>query len=429
MNTTQKNNLNSVNKIFSTQKELSLYIHIPFCRQKCSYCNFYSIPINSHLKNTHSIEKTCERIFLEIDEVNAAYKKCYKTVFIGGGNPGILSMDLLENLLLKVAVNGMPQEITLECNPENIDNDLISLFQKGLVTRLSTGIQSLSEKFLHKIGRNCADVTTVRQVLKNKNLISRNWTLNVDLIVGIPGQSFEDVKRDIDEIIELVNPEHFSIYDLTYEPETPLYNQQMTQLDSLQESCEEMLPVIWNYLHDIGYHQYEISNFARKTENAVNYCMHNLQYWEMKPYLGIGPGAASTLFKGNSVLRIECKPNLMQYQSRTSSPFCNDYQVEILNNYDYLKEKLIMGLRLFTGINLVQFERIFGIVLQELIPRTIENTLKRKIMIIQDNCLKFTQNGIMLMNSILVDMFIELDNYISAHRVSNSLDLTAVFEL
>ncbi len=429
MKTPQNDNFNSLNIVLSAQNELSLYIHIPFCREKCSYCNFYSLPITVQLKNTHSIEKTCERIFLEIDEVNANYKKCYKTVFIGGGNPGILSKDLLEKLLLKVTANGMPQEVTLECNPENIDNALISFFQRGLVTRLSTGIQSLSEKLLIKIGRNCTDTAAVRRVLRNKNLISREWILNVDLIVGIPGQTFKDVKSDIDEIIDLVHPEHLSIYDLTYEPETPLYNQFKNQLATLQENCEEMLPIIWNYLQEIGYHQYEISNFARKTENGVNFCKHNLQYWEMKPYIGIGPGAASTVFNGNTVLRIECNPDLMKYQSRTSPPFNDDYQIEILNNQEYLREKLIMGLRLFSGINLVQFENIFGIGLQELIPHTVENLLKRKLMIIQNNFLKFTENGIMLMNSLLVEMFVEIDTYFSSHRVSNCLDLTAVFEL
>ncbi|NQT59533.1 MAG: hypothetical protein HQ557_11185 [Bacteroidetes bacterium] len=255
--------------------------------------------------------------------------------------------------------------------------------------------------------------------------------MNVDLIVGIPEQSFEDVKSDINEIIELVNPEHFSIYDLTYEPETPLYNQYVNQLDELQEASEEMLPPIWKYMNDIGYHQYEISNFARKTDfgDGNNFCRHNLQYWEMKPYLGIGPGAASTLFNENTVIRIECEPNTQQYQGNFYSPFTDDYQIETLSYEDYMKEKLIMGLRLFSGINLVQFERIFGIVLTEIIPQTINNTLQQKIMIIQDNWLKFSQNGIMFMNTVLVDMFIELENNFSVNQVHNCLDLTAVFEL
>lgn len=421
----------SIIKVVSQQKELSLYIHIPFCRQKCSYCNFYSLPVNTITEIPISIDKTCERIFLEIDKVNSNFRKCFKTVFIGGGNPGILSSELLEKLLLKIAVNGKPSEITIECNPENINNELISLFDRGLATRLSTGVQSLSENLLHNIGRNCANVTTVRKALKNKNLILRKWELNIDLIVGIQDQIFQNVKNDINELIELVNPEHFSIYDLTYEPGTPLYNQFVNNMDALQENSEEILPVIWKYMKDIGYYQYEISNFARQ-KNSGDYkyfCKHNLQYWEMKPYLGIGPGAASTLFNGNRALRIECKPNIMQYQSGLTSLFNNDYLVENLSYEDYLKEKLIMGLRLFSGINLVQFEKIFGIVLTEIIPKTIHSTAQKKIMVIQDNWLKFTQNGIMFMNAILVEMFIEIENYFFTHKIHNCLDLTAVFEL
>ena len=431
MNNPHNEKFNSIVSVLSEQKELSLYIHIPYCRVKCSYCNFYSLPVGNQSENTQSIEKTCDRIFCEIDKANSKYKKCFKTVFIGGGNPGILSKSLLEKLLLKISENGVPSEVTVECNPENINNDLISLFQRGLATRLSTGIQSLSENLLHIIGRNCTDVATIRHALKNQKLISRNWELNVDLIVGIPNQSFIDVKNDIDKIIEFVNPEHFSIYDLTYEPETPLYNKYINHLETLQESSEEILPVIWKYMKDIGYHQYEISNFARKTDNGNNdnFCKHNLQYWEMKPYLGIGPGSASTLFHENRVLRIECKPNVLQYQSCTTSQFNNVYIVEPLDYTDYMKEKLIMGLRLFSGINLVQFERIFGIVLTEIIPQTINSTLQKKIMVIQDNWLKFSQNGILIMNTVLVDMFIEIENYFSAHQVHNCLDLTAVFEL
>jgi len=431
MNTSHNEQYNSITSVLSEQKELSLYIHIPFCRQKCSYCNFYSLPVSTKSENNLSIEKTCERIFLEIDEANSEFNKRYKTVFFGGGNPGILSMDLLEKLLLKIAVNGKPSEITIECNPENINNDLISLFQRGLATRLSTGIQSLSENLLHNIGRNCAEVTTVRNALKNHNLISRTWDLNVDLIVGIPDQSIADVKSDIDEIIELVNPEHFSIYDLTYEPGTPLYNQYFSKMDELQENCEEMLPEIWKYMEKMGYHHYEISNFARKSESGVDthFCKHNLQYWEMKPYLGIGPGAASTLFNGNRILRIECKPNILQYQSSTASLLNKDYLIESLSYDDYLKEKLIMGLRLFSGINLVQFEKIFDIVLTEIIPKTINSSMHNKFMVVQDNWLNFSQNGIMFMNTILVDMFIEIENYFSTHQVDKCLDLTAVFEL
>ncbi|NQT60475.1 MAG: radical SAM protein, partial [Bacteroidetes bacterium] len=160
----------SVNTLLSQQKELSLYIHIPFCRQKCSYCNFYSLPVNKKTDDTNSIEKTCQRILMEIDKANSEFKKPFKTVFIGGGNPGLLSKEFLEKLLSKVAANGRPYEITVECNPENINDDLISLFQKGLATRLSMGIQSLSKKLLNNIGRNCADVTTVRNTLKNQKL-------------------------------------------------------------------------------------------------------------------------------------------------------------------------------------------------------------------------------------------------------------------
>ena len=414
---------------------MSLYIHIPFCRQKCSYCNFYSLPINKASNN--NVEQTCRRILLEIDRANTAYQKAYKTVFIGGGNPGILSKELLEKILIKVSENGSPSEVTIECNPENITDDLISLFQKGLATRLSTGIQSLSGKLLKNIGRSCADTSIVLEALKNQKLSQRTWIMNVDLIVGIPGQSLDDIIKDIHEIFEISKPEHFSIYDLTYEPGTPLFKKYFDKLQDLREDNEQLLQKVWHYMKEFGYHQYEISNFARLTDNNVEtfFCMHNLQYWEMKPYLGIGPGAASTLFNANKVVRIECEPNIETYRNMSIPPFSEGYTIETLTNLDYMKEKLIMGLRLFSGINLDHFRRIFGESLTDIMPATLKHSLQQGNMKIENSYLKFTPEGMMSMNTVLVDMFIELEqnlskqnDYMILHDHSR-IDLTAVFEL
>ena len=260
-------------------RPLSLYIHVPFCERKCDYCAFYSVPYCRYEEKT---ERYIDMLLGEIDALNRDYKKAYKTIFIGGGNPGILGVENLRRILLKASENGMAEETTIEINPENLDESILSL--GNLITRISIGIQSMSDKSLRILGRNSDRENNLRAL---SLLSSSPYRWNADIITAIPGTSPEDTLSDIEEIASY-NPGHISFYCLTFEENTPLVKR-IKPLDSDTEA--DFLEKGWEKLRSLGYEHYEVSNFAKKGER----CRHNEVYWHLGQYVGFGPGAESSV--------------------------------------------------------------------------------------------------------------------------------------
>lgn len=330
---------------FDFSKRTSLYIHIPFCRSKCSYCAFYSCPgIDEKTKDEFT-----EKIVKEIDALTTKMSRPFYTAFIGGGNPGCLLPEQLEKICKAVCKNGRPLEFTTEMNPECLSKGHFPLFE-NFFTRLSMGIQSLDNKALEFLGRN----TSLEQTINGLNLSLElkqlfHTSISYDLItcLGKWHNHLEDVRK----ICSVYNPDHLSIYALTLEEGTPLF----AKKPNLPNSDEQydILNSIWLYTSTLGYNHYEVSNFAKPGKESL----HNSVYWDYEQYVGLGPGAASTAFKEFTATRLDFEKNIKQYIS--SDLFAN-FRSETLSKEEELEEFVMMGLRHKKGLDLQRLKYGYG---------------------------------------------------------------------
>jgi oxygen-independent coproporphyrinogen-3 oxidase len=247
-------------------QEVGVYIHVPFCRKRCPYCAFVLVESDGSLHDRF-VEKICR-------ELRAAQPRA-RTIYFGGGTPSMLGAEPIRRII--EAVGGLPEEITVECNPEGLR--LEGLREAG-VTRVTLGIQALDDALLRFLGRE-HDAQGARRAYRDASRVFHN--ICVDLIFGVPGQTLEGWRRTLDEVRSW-GPAHVSLYGLTYEKGTPFEKIR----DRLPEERERaMYEAAMDSLSE--YHHYEISNWARPGFES----RHNRAYWEGRPYLGFGPGAHS----------------------------------------------------------------------------------------------------------------------------------------
>ncbi|MCQ2411714.1 MAG: coproporphyrinogen III oxidase family protein [Sphaerochaetaceae bacterium] len=332
---------------FSYSNDLSLYIHVPFCISKCAYCAFYSVPRCSQLV----MDLYLERLLSEITEVNRRMAgKAYETAFIGGGNPGCLGPERLGKIAKAVCENGRPKEFSVEMNPESLTPEFFPLF-KDCFTRLSMGVQSMDQKALSFLGRN-ADLEKTRSGLALSQLLKAETecSLSYDLITCLG--SWHDELSDIKAILSEFPSDHLSVYALTLEEGTPLYQRKPELPDSDQQY--EILKNVWNHLQAQGYEHYEVSNFAKPGKR----CIHNCRYWGYQQYLGLGPGAASTAFsEGGNVTRFSYPHDIESY---ISGKAFEGFEYESLSSFEAAEELVFMGLRYKDGLDLARLERLTG---------------------------------------------------------------------
>ena len=335
---------------FDYHKPLSLYIHVPFCESKCSYCAFYSIPDkDSELKKLY-----LKRLLEELDVVVSLIEgRAFETAYIGGGNPGCLGLDALTEIADKVCKNGRPEEFTVEMNPDSLTSDIISDYSpfNGEFTRLSLGIQSLSEKALNFLGRNATLSQTYEGLeLSQKLQAQTGCELSYDLITCLG--SWHDPLKDVKELTDNFPTNHLSVYALTLEEGTPMYKRRPNLPDEDQQF--DILSGIWTYLEQRGFEHYEVSNFAKNGKRGL----HNCRYWAYQPYLGLGPGSASTAIKGENVTRLNVEKSVLEYVKE--KPF-EGYAVESLSRVEAFEELVLMGLRYKGGLDLARVRDEFGI--------------------------------------------------------------------
>jgi len=272
----------------------SLYVHVPFCAQKCAYCAFYSEASSGELVNRY-----VDAVVREMELVAHDLKP--RTIFFGGGTPSILNLHQWEKIL-----RGMERldllgadEFTVECNPATVSLDKGKLLRSFGVNRVSMGVQSLDEKLLDRLGR----IHTREMVFKSFDALRGAGfdNLNVDLMFAIPGQTMEIWRATLAEAIAL-GSEHLSSYEVIYEEDTPLYAQlQAKEFDVNEDLACEMYEELVQGARDAGFHQYEIANFARSNsairnpQSAIPYfaCQHNVNYWRGGSFYGLGPSATS----------------------------------------------------------------------------------------------------------------------------------------
>lgn len=333
---------------FDFKKPLSLYVHIPVCNAKCDYCAFYSVPKTKIEKP--AIQAYVDHICEQIEDLTNRMDRPFYTAFIGGGNPGCLTVDQLEQICKEVCKNGRPTEFTTEINPESLTEEHERLFEKYL-NRISMGVQSLDENALSYMGRNVTLTQTLRGIdLACKTKKNTGCSLSFDMITCLPAfhNPVEDLKNLLTQCKE-VQPDHLSVYALTPEVSTPFYKRlEEKRTQELPDSDEqaEILTKIWTFLKDKDYIHYEVSNFAKKGKESL----HNSVYWNYGQYVGLGPGAHSRAFKDGVVTAYEVHGNIAS-QSIEST---------VLTKEQALEEFVLMGLRHKQGLDLNRLENEFG---------------------------------------------------------------------
>lgn len=330
---------------FDLRKQSSLYLHIPFCFSKCSYCAFYSKAGCSEVLITSYVDKLCK----EIEAITSLMDKPFYTAFIGGGNPGCLSVSDLERICKAVCAKGRPVEFTCEMNPESLTEDHFKLFEKYL-TRLSMGIQSLDEKALSFLGRNCSLEDELKAIDMAKALRDKtDASLNFDLICCLPAE--HDSVSDIRIIERLANPDHISLYSLSIEEGTGLYKKGISPMADDKQYTE--LKSLWSVLSSLGYEHYEVSNFAKKGKESL----HNCVYWDYEQYIGLGCAAASTGFNAGKTYRCDNASDINTY---VSSEIFSTYSISRLTEEEMEEEMIMLGLRHKKGLSLDRLEKIRG---------------------------------------------------------------------
>lgn len=311
------------------------YIHIPFCKNICSYCDFCKLFYNEKL-----VDQYLEQLGKEIS--NIYRKEELKTIYIGGGTPSCLNMRQLNKLfsITKKLRVSKDVEFSIECNFDSINKEKLLLFKENGVNRLSFGLESTIDKNLKLLNReeNCSRVQEI--ISYCRELGFKN--INIDLMYAIPDETTKDLERDLNFILSL-NVEHISTYSLIIEEHTKLY---INQIKTIKEELDyEMYKIICNKLKN--YHHYEISNFSKYGYES----RHNMCYWKNKNYYGFGLGASSYI--GNK--RINNTRSITKYlQNKTI------LDMEILNKSDIMSYEMILGLRMLNGVNKESFYKKYN---------------------------------------------------------------------
>jgi len=327
-------------------KDLNLYIHIPFCKSRCAYCHFYS---QLDLNLIDSYLEALQADFLLRDAV-ADIKNRYllKTIYFGGGSPSLLSPKQVEEILvfLKSKANFAQNiEITLEINPKDVNIGVWEEFSRVGVNRFSFGVQTLNRKIRGLIGRE-GDLDKIKKLLQEAK--KRGFSFGVDFMYGLPEEKLSDIKASLG-FVKGLKPNHVSFYELMQDKSTPLYYKKVRY--PKEKTIVSRYDFICRELEKIGYEHYEFANWAR----SGNYCRHNLDFWQNKNYLGLGASAVSFLdnFSWTNILSIQ---DYISSVKNSSQYFTEEKH----NKKDLIRKFIILGLRTTRGIDLADFEVLFG---------------------------------------------------------------------
>ena len=373
-------------------KEVALYIHIPFCKQKCFYCDFPSYARKDDLMSDY-----IEALLIELKEKIKAYK--VRSLFIGGGTPSYLNEENLSKLMKGLKnINFIEDaEKTIECNPGTVSEEKFNIIKDGGINRLSFGLQTTKNNLLKGIGR----IHTFEAFKDNYNLarsVGFN-NINIDMMFGLPNQSVKDWTDSLEEVAKL-NPEHISAYSLIIEEGTPfykLYNEDKLKLPSEEEE-REMYKKCKDILIENGYHQYEISNYAKEGKE----CLHNEVYWMCDEYIGVG-ASSSSYIDGKRIKNID---DLREYIKRIGSGE-SIVDEEIINTKnDDIEEFMFMGLRMNCGIKEKEFKRRFNTDVDNVYKDVIEGNINKGLLERKRGKIYLTDKGIELSNMVMSDMIL-----------------------
>lgn len=369
-----------------------IYIHIPFCKKACTYCDF-------HFSTTFEKYRTqlIDAICLEI-KTRQTYvpSKHINTIYFGGGTPSLLNNEELSKILNQINTIftvDCNAEITLEANPDDINEQKLNEWQSHGINRLSIGVQSFRESDLRWMNRahKLEDAHNALRSAKNKG-----FELSLDLMYGLPNLSKSEWIQNIESALNY-HPEHISAYCLTVEENTALYKQVKTGRIALSTNEEEaeQFSILQYTLIKNGYEHYEISNFTKNQK----YAKHNSNYWLGQPYLGVGPSAHSYNVNSRSW---NIKNNSRYIQKITNNESVTE--TEVLSQTDIFNESLLIGLRTKWGVNLTQLQK--DLVIRSEFQAQLNNILSENKAYISENHLILTNEGKAYADAIAAQLFI-----------------------
>ena len=367
-------------------KKLGVYIHIPFCKQKCNYCDFISFANKKDLE-----EKYFEALIKEIKNFLKTNSKIQvSTIYIGGGTPSFIDSKYIKKIMSLFNKENLV-EATIEVNPGTVTKEKLEDYKEAGINRLSIGLQSTNNNLLKQIGRihNYEDFLNTYKLAKEAGFEN----INVDLMIGLPNQSISDIKKSLEEVINL-NPNHISVYSLIIEEETPIAKMlEKGEIKLPDEDVErQMYWYVKSYLELHGYNHYEISNFAKKGYESK----HNLDCWEQKEYIGFGLASHSYIDK----TRFSNTENLDLYIKNCMEDSFDKNKIiqERQDDFSVMQEYMLLGLRKIEGVSVQSFKNKFGenpifIFKQELSKLVDENLIQ-----INSDKIKLTNKGLDLAN-------------------------------
>lgn len=387
----------NLNLLKTNKKDISIYIHIPFCESRCYYCDFYSSILN---------EDNVKNYFLALNKEIDLYSDFLKdkevvSIFLGGGTPSSVNskyiLNLLNSLYKKINISDSC-EITIEVNPNSLTEDKLKDYLLAKINRFSMGAQSFNENILKSIGRihSKEDIFNAINLFKKYNI--KNFSF--DLMLSLPYQKFSDIEESI-KYIKKLNPAHISYYSLIIEENTlmeKLYKNK-NSIFPQEDEDRKMYHYIVKELEKLNYHQYEISNFAKDNMHS----RHNLRYWNLNNYIGLGASSHSNI------------DNIRYYNHNNIKDYVNDLNnlklpildYEVLSKRDRINEYMIMGLRTNTGVNIKDINKRYNINIEEYYSNEIAKNIKNKLLVNNGTNLYLTEKGFDLSNLVELD-FIQL---------------------
>ncbi len=386
-------------------KRLHLYIHIPFCRHRCDYCDFFTrTGVAEHRQN-----QVVQRTVTQAERVLQDYgNHDLHTIYLGGGTPSMLSpatQEIVLDFIRSQRRQELAQEVTVEVNPEDVSPTLLRSLASAGVTRLSVGFQSLQDTVLHTLGRHGSRHVNLRALRTLEQEWSGVGQWSADLITAVPGYTDSLIQQDIAELVT-AGADHFSVYELTVHEPTVLGKQVKRHvfIPMSSDRSHAQLRHIRDTMEGHGYAWYEVSSYCRPGAEGK----HNTGYWEMAPYAGCGPGAVGTLPLPYPT-RITNTHDFFTFLKHPQWGVTH----ERLTPDEFMREYLMMGFRRAAGIDKERFAAVFNISLDACIPQTMERWKIAEVTTPGGGAWTLRDEQRYLLDQFLVDAFVELDRTFS----------------
>ena len=362
-------------------KEIGIYIHIPYCKKKCDYCDFIS-----YCNKDELVEKYIEKLKEEIKEELSPQEYKIKTIYIGGGTPSFVDSKYIVDILntIKEKHNLENTEVTIEVNPGTVTKNKLLDYKNSGINRLSIGLQETNNELLKSLGR----IHTYEEFLETYNLARKIGfkNINVDLMIGLPNQSIQEIKESLNKVIAL-SPEHISVYSLILEESTKIYEKyKNNEIELPDEDLERnMYWYVKNTLENNGYIHYEISNFSKKGYESK----HNIDCWNQEEYIGFGVAAHSYL----NNTRYSNTESIEEYINGTNRIVHEKQTLE-----DTKKEYMLLGLRNINGVSIQEFKNKFGDNPIFLFRNELSKLVEEDLVEVDGDIIRLTNKGIDLGN-------------------------------